>query len=106
MDRRYFIGLAGLGSVIGVGGLLASKSSVGQKSGDKALGVGGSSAPSIVEIALKATEAEVPLKRGQPTQVWQFQGSGGFTGSPAVADGKLVIASDRGVVYCFGSKPK
>jgi len=38
------------------------------------------------------------------TEVWQAQGTGGFTGSPAVADGKLVIASDRGVVYCFGSK--
>ena len=72
MDRRYFLGLAGLGSVIGVGGLLASKSSVGQKSGEKALGV---AAPSVVEIALKATEAEVPIYRGRPTQVWQFQGT-------------------------------
>ena len=72
MDRRYFLGLAGLGSVIGVGGLLASKSSVGQKSGEKALGV---AAPSVVEIALKATEAEVPIYRGWPTQVWQFQGT-------------------------------
>ncbi|WP_395138083.1 multicopper oxidase family protein [Armatimonas sp.] len=75
MDRRYFLGLAGLGSVIGVGGLLASKSSVGQKSGEKALGVTGSSAPSVVEIALKATEAEVSIYRGRPTQVWQFQGT-------------------------------
>jgi outer membrane protein assembly factor BamB len=35
---------------------------------------------------------------------WEYQATGGFTGSPAVADGKLVIASDRGVVYCFGKK--
>jgi outer membrane protein assembly factor BamB len=43
------------------------------------------------------------LKTGN--QVWEHQATGGFTGSPAVADGKLVVATDRGVVYCFGSKP-
>jgi outer membrane protein assembly factor BamB len=37
-------------------------------------------------------------------ELWQHQATGGFTGSPAVADGKLVIATDRGVVLCFGSK--
>jgi outer membrane protein assembly factor BamB len=42
------------------------------------------------------------LKDGH--QVWEHQATGGFTGSPAVADGKLVIATDRGVVYCFGAK--
>jgi hypothetical protein len=36
--------------------------------------------------------------------VFEYQAMGGFTGSPAVADGKLVIATDRGVVYCFGGK--
>ena len=34
---------------------------------------------------------------------WQYQANGGFGGSPAIADGRLVIASDEGVVYCFGS---
>ena len=42
------------------------------------------------------------LKDGK--QMWEYQATGGFTGSPAVADGKLVIATDRGVVYCFGAK--
>ncbi len=42
------------------------------------------------------------LKSGK--QVFEHQATGGFSGSPAVADGKLVIATDRGVVYCFGSK--
>ena len=37
-------------------------------------------------------------------QTWEYQATGGFTGSPAVADGKLVIATDRGAVYCFGAK--
>jgi outer membrane protein assembly factor BamB len=35
---------------------------------------------------------------------WQYQASGGFVGSPAIADGRLVIANDEGVVYCFGAK--
>ena len=42
------------------------------------------------------------LKTGK--ELWQHQAAGGYTGSPAVADGKLVIATDRGVVNCFGSK--
>ena len=42
------------------------------------------------------------LKSGK--QVWEYQATGGFSGSPAVAEGKLVIATDRGVVYCFGRK--
>ena len=29
----------------------------------------------VVEIALKATGAEVPLKKGRPTRVWQYQGT-------------------------------
>ena len=36
--------------------------------------------------------------------VWEHELTGGFTGSPAVADGRLVIASDEGVVYCFGKE--
>lgn len=45
----------------------------------------------------------VDVKTGQKT--WDGYDAGGkFIGSPAVADGKLVIASDRGVVYCFGEK--
>lgn len=34
--------------------------------------------------------------------LWKKQLNGGLTGSPAVAFGKLVIATDRGVVYCLG----
>ena len=35
-------------------------------------------------------------------EVWKKETGGGFTGSPAVVDNKLIIASDDGVVYCFG----
>jgi len=35
-------------------------------------------------------------------QRWQFEAGGGFTASPAVSDGKLVIGSTDGTLYCFG----
>jgi outer membrane protein assembly factor BamB len=35
---------------------------------------------------------------------WKYEAGGGFTSSPAVADGKLVIANDDGTIYCFGAK--
>ena len=37
-------------------------------------------------------------------KVWEKQFNGGFLSSPAAAFGKLVIATDRGVVYCLGKK--
>ena len=40
------------------------------------------------------------LKDGKKT--WEFETGGGFAGSPAVAQERLVIANDDGVVYCFG----
>jgi hypothetical protein len=30
--------------------------------------------------------------------------TGGFAGSPAIADGKLVIANDEGTIFCLGAK--
>lgn len=43
------------------------------------------------------------LRTGSELPVVELKGS--FLGSPAVADGKLVLASDRGDVYCLGAKP-
>jgi len=37
-------------------------------------------------------------------KVWEKQFNGGFLSSPAAAFEKLVIATDRGVVYCLGKK--
>ena len=42
------------------------------------------------------------LKDGSKT--WEKQFKGGFLASPAAAYGRLVIATDEGVVYCLGSK--
>jgi outer membrane protein assembly factor BamB len=45
----------------------------------------------------------VDLKTGN--EVWRYEAGGSFAGSPALADGRLVIASEDGMVYCFGAKP-
>ena len=45
---------------------------------------------------------ELELEKGEIT--WEKQFNGGFLSSPAAAFGKLVIATDRGVVYCLGSE--
>ena len=37
-------------------------------------------------------------------QEFVFEGGGGFSSSPAVAGGKLIIANDRGVLFCLGEK--
>ncbi|MGI9453607.1 MAG: PQQ-binding-like beta-propeller repeat protein [Pirellulales bacterium] len=33
---------------------------------------------------------------------WEFNAGGGFSGSPAVVRDRVVLASDDGVVWCFG----
>jgi outer membrane protein assembly factor BamB len=45
---------------------------------------------------------EYNWKTGQPLQSYEF--NGGLTGSPAVGFDRLVIATDRGFVYCLGAK--
>ena len=42
------------------------------------------------------------LKTGQ--KVWEYEAGGHFLAGLAVADGKMLIASDDGFVYCFGEK--
>ncbi len=34
---------------------------------------------------------------------WSYEAGGSFIGSPAVAHGRLVIANDDGIVFCFKS---
>jgi hypothetical protein len=33
-----------------------------------------------------------------------FEVKPSFIGAPAVGDGKLVVANDRGTIFCFGQK--
>lgn len=37
-------------------------------------------------------------------EVWKFEAGGAFLSGGAVVDGKLLIANDDGVLYCFGRK--
>jgi outer membrane protein assembly factor BamB len=34
--------------------------------------------------------------------VWKHDTGGGISASPAVAQGRLVIGNENGVLYCFG----
>lgn len=44
------------------------------------------------------------LDRRTGKTVWTYEAGGEFTGSPAVAAHRMVIASEDGIVYCFGAK--
>jgi outer membrane protein assembly factor BamB len=46
---------------------------------------------------------ELKLETGEI--VWETELQGGIIGSPAVGFGRVVIATDRGVVYCLGEQP-
>jgi outer membrane protein assembly factor BamB len=37
-------------------------------------------------------------------ETWSYQLSGQILASPAVADGKLYIATEKGSIVCFGQK--
>ena len=37
---------------------------------------------------------------------WEYEAGGGFTGSPAVVDSRIVLGNTDGTLYCFGSKHK
>lgn len=45
--------------------------------------------------------AALDAATGEPA--WQFEAGGGFDAGAAVADGRVVIASGRGTLWCFGS---
>ncbi len=44
------------------------------------------------------------LRSSDGTRVWTFDAGNGFSASPAVAKGRVVMASDDGTVWCFGSQ--
>jgi outer membrane protein assembly factor BamB len=38
-------------------------------------------------------------------ELWRFTAGSGFAASPAVAEGKLVISTEDGQVFCFQLAP-
>jgi len=56
-----------------------------------------------VVIAADAAGKIVALAAGDGAPLWEFDAGGGFSAGPAVAAGKVVLASDDGTVWCFGT---
>ena len=57
------------------------------------------------KVVLAAADGRIillELKSGE--ELWMFEVKGSFLGAPAVAHGKVVVASDRGTIYCLGKK--
>ena len=60
-------------------------------------------APRPVAIVADAAGRIAALDAATGEPAWEFEAGGGFGGGPAVADGRVVIASDDGRVWCFRS---
>ena len=73
--------------------------------------------PVAVRIVEEGASAETPsgsvlvadaagdikiLRDHDGSTCWEFSAGGGFSGSPAVVRDRVVLASDDGVVWCFG----
>jgi outer membrane protein assembly factor BamB len=57
--------------------------------------------PGLMAVAGDAAGRIVALDVAAGKTLWEFDAGGGFAGSPAVAAGRLVIASEDGAVWCF-----
>ena len=54
-------------------------------------------------IIVADTAGEIKMLRNHDgSGCWEFSAGGGFSGSPAVVGDRVVLASDDGVVWCFG----
>jgi len=55
--------------------------------------------PAAIVADAKGTIVALDAADGEP--LWTFDAGGGFSGGPAVAAGRVVLASDDGTVWCF-----
>ena len=54
-------------------------------------------------IIVADTAGEIKmLQNHDGSDCWEFSAGGGFSGSPAVVRDRVILASDDGVVWCFG----
>lgn len=58
--------------------------------------------PDSAVIAADTAGRIAALRTGDGTVLWEFDAGQGFTGSPAVAAGRVVLAGEDGTVWCFG----
>jgi outer membrane protein assembly factor BamB len=56
-----------------------------------------------VAIVADAAGRVVALDAATGEPAWEFDAGGGFGGGAAVADGRVVLASDDGILWCFRS---
>ena len=55
-----------------------------------------------VALAADAAGRIAALRAADGSILWEFDAGRGFTGSPAVASGRVVLAGEDGTVWCFG----
>jgi len=60
--------------------------------------------PAGKERVIAATQRGLLLLLDAKTgeTLWEYDAGGGFLGSPAVAEGRVLIANEDGTLYCFG----
>ena len=62
--------------------------------------------PREVAVVADAAGKIVALEAATGTKVWEFDAGGRFTAGPAIAGGRVVIASDDGTIWCFESEDR
>jgi outer membrane protein assembly factor BamB len=62
--------------------------------------------PGFLAIVGDAAGRIVALGVADGKTLWEFDAGSGFAGSPAVASGRLVLASDDGTLWCFQEKDR
>lgn len=62
-----------------------------------------SAAPRSVVLAADAKGTIAALEASTGKQVWRFDAGGSFSAGPAVAAGRVVLASEDGTIWCFRS---
>jgi outer membrane protein assembly factor BamB len=63
----------------------------------------GSAGEGTVAIAADTAGRVAALRTTDGSTVWEFDAGRGFTGSPAVAGGRVVMAGEDGTIWCFGT---
>ena len=58
-------------------------------------------------VVAATTAGKIYLLDAETSEVkWEYDAGGGFTASPAVVDGRIILGNTDGTLYCFGPKEK
>ena len=64
----------------------------------------GSASPEEVAVVGDAAGTIAALRTTDGEILWEFDAGSGFVASPAVAEGRLILATDDGTVWCFAGQ--